>query len=178
MVYRLLLFAILSQPVYAIAFDHVGYYALYSWNIFLTLYIAAFCCWLISKNSILGFLTLIVSCGLSETIIAPDYRSYGIVLVVVLYLIEGRKINEFLEERLQEEPKANPWVYFFCILLLTFIHLAVTMGSLVQAFASFAGLFMPAKEKKEQPMGKWTYAIYPGHLLILWIFKIFFAFRS
>lgn len=178
MVIRLFFFAILSQPAYSIAFDHVGLYALYSWNIFLTLSIAAFCCWLISKNSVIGFLILILSCVLSETVIAPDYQAYGIVLVVMFYLIEQRKPNEFLDESLQDEQQTDPWMYFFYILLLTFIHLAATMGSPIQAFASFAGLFMPAKKKQENPIGKWAYIIYPGHLLILWLFKIFFVFRS
>lgn len=172
MILRLLLFAFISQPIFSLAFGYSWKEGLYAWNIFLTLSMGALSCWSFSRSAIMGVMVTTALCLLSETILSPDYRSYGILMILFFYFISDPK-TEILYK------KIDP----FGVVLLSFISFAALFGltlfacmtmsySVLQLAACLSCLLLPPKEKKEKPIGKWVYTIYPCHLLVLWLLKM------
>lgn len=143
---RLLIFAIISQPLYALAFN---FNILSEPNIFFTLFISLLSVYnLINKKYwifILGFITLLF--------LPFDYNTTGIFFMLIFYYFKNK-------------PQTCKLFYvIYCILISLFSPF------MIFALLAFPLFFIITSSKLK--ISKWFfYVFYPLHLLILFVCRI------
>lgn len=147
---RLLIAAIISQPIYIIVFRKSFL------NILFTLLIGLIMLRLVRRYPRLSQQIPIVGlCALIAEIFRCEYGAYGIGVIFLMSLTD--------------KLKPAIWLLFWCILHL--VALVDSMNSLGQNLAIFAGIIVFQFNGKQGRQARWFYAFYPGHLVILGIIR-------
>lgn len=161
---RLFLFGVISQPVFSLA--ATGSFGLSHINIFITLAAGVLFCTLMdiyrepeNGHALKGLLSCIALIILIMAVyfIPMDYGIYGCLTVGFFYFWQ------------KDECRMSGYVTFLVLNVLYF----VLSGSVYQLFSLCAMFFLPPRPAEEKPWGKWAYAIYPVHLIMLYFIKIF-----
>lgn len=168
MIARLLIFALISQIPYSLAFVN----QLWSWNlnVFFTLGLGAICCLIagqsyVFKNintkwqKVLKTLLIFLCAGLAH-LLHTDYSYYGVLMIALLYHVQHTNVYMRFAEM-------QKYLLFFTLFIVTFLYAFFSMDFL-QMSCVLSGLLMPHSQKHEKTWGVWAYCIYPLHLLLFW----------
>jgi hypothetical protein len=168
MIARLLIFALISQIPYSLAFTS----QLWSWNlnVFFTLAFGAVCCLIIRQPYVFKNINttgqkvlkalLIFLCAGFAYVLHTDYSCYGVLMIAFLYHVQHSNLYmKFVE--------IQKYLLFFALFILTFLY-AFFSRDFLQMSCALSGLLMPHSQKHEKPWGIWAYCIYPLHLLLFW----------
>lgn len=159
---RLALFAVISQPFYALAFHPHEFWAnLTNWNIFVTLFFSLLAIYGVKSRKWWWFVLGVLAINLLNA----DYANTGVVLTLIFYLCRNK-------------PRLGAALY-----VLSYISalwggspedpLALVIGGRAVGFEIFAILaapliFLPTHVAPKIP--KWFfYAFYPAHLLVIFL---------
>ncbi len=156
---RMLIFAFISQLPYSF-FLQVCDISPFSANVGFTFSCALFALYLIElykKDKNILYLIMLFPLLVSATLLQVDYSWYGILTVILFYLIDFKK-------------------YFFIAIpsfvILTCLHV-IFKGSLYQLLAIFSLIFIAMYNgKKGTNLKGFFYIFYPTHLLILSILNL------
>ncbi|WP_086757296.1 TraX family protein [Nostoc sp. 106C] len=147
---RLLITAIISQPIFSIVFLDL------SLNILFTLLIGLVMLRLAKRCPQLWQQLIIAGvCAAVAEVLSCDYGAYGIGVIFLMSLTNKLK------------PKI--WSLYWCIFHLVLLTLSVR--SIVQSLAIFAGLIVFQFNGQQGPRARWFYLFYPVHLLIIGIIR-------
>lgn len=147
---RLLIAAIISQPIYTVVFKSS------SLNILFTLLIGLVMLRLVRRYPRLWQQIPVVGlCAVVAEISGCEYGAYGIGIILLMSLTDKLK------------PKI--WALYWGIFHL--IALIASVNSITQYWAIFAGVIVFLCNGKQGTKARWFYLFYPGHLLILGIIK-------
>ncbi|QMS90318.1 TraX family protein [Nostoc edaphicum CCNP1411] len=146
---RLLITAIISQPIYSFIFQRL------SFNILYTLVLGLVMLRLVKRYPQLWQQSIIIGlCALVAENFDFSYGAYGIGVILLMSLTDKLK------------PKI--WLLYWCI--FHFFTLAIlSMLNIFQAWAIFAGLIVFQFNGKQGSRTRWFYVFYPAHLIILGI---------
>ncbi|MBL1197707.1 MAG: TraX family protein [Nostoc sp. GBBB01] len=145
---RLLITAIISQPIYTFVFRS------FSLNILFTLLLGLGMLRLVNRCSQLWQKLIIIGlCAVVSEIWDFEYGAYGIGVILLMSLTDKLK------------PKV--WLFYWCI--FHFILVMISRGYLYQSFAVFSGLIVFQFNGKQGSRARWFYLFYPAHLIILGI---------
>lgn len=105
-------------------------------------------------------IVMIVALILLSDFIQVDYQSYGVLTVVMSYLLYARGINE-----------TNVFPYIVGYLLMTFMwYLGSFSGFLLQGIGALGyGIIFLTRSRNERKLGRLFYIMYPLHLCILYM---------
>ena len=162
---RLAIFAVISQPFYALAFHpHEFWENLTNWNIFITLFFSLLAIYGIKSRKWWWFVVGV----LAINVLNADYANTGVILTLIFYLCRNR-----------------PWLGAL-IYVLSYLPalwggsledpLALVVGGHAVGFEIFAILaapllFLPTHVEPKIP--KWFfYAFYPGHLFVIFLVRM------
>ncbi|MBD2195485.1 MULTISPECIES: TraX family protein [Calothrix] len=149
---RLLIAAIISQPIYIIVFRKSFL------NILFTLLIGLIMLRLVRRYPrLLQQIPMVGLCALIAEIFRCEYGAYGIGVIFLMSLTD--------------KLKPAIWALSWCI--LHFVAFVASGNSLAQNLAIFAGIIVFQFNSKQGPRARWFYAFYPGHLLILGLIRHF-----
>lgn len=153
---RLLIAAIISQPIYNVVFRKASL----TLNILFTLLIGLVMLRLFRRYPRLQQQFIIVGlCAVAAEIFRFEYGAYGIGVIFLMSLTDKIK------------PKI--WSLYWCIFhLIAFI---ASVNYITQNWAIFAGIIVFLFNGKQGTRAKWFYVFYPGHLLILGIVRYLLA---
>lgn len=145
---RLVLFALISEIPYDLAF--FGRVNFGQQNVFFTLALGLFVIIVIDRaNKIVSYIAFILACALAY-ILKTDYDLFGVLLIMMLYLVRGKKILEAIT------------------VFATNVGLCVG----IQRYASIAMFPIALYNGKKGPSLKYFfYIFYPVHLLILYLIR-------
>ncbi len=160
---RLLIFGLISEIPFDMAFYHVPYWN--HQNVYWTLSISLITLMLIRKLEQPGpkykFLQFaVVMAGfLAATFTFSDYYGFGVMLVVSFYNFPGRNMKEKVTQ----------------LLLMILINAVLLGGSQVFAIASIVFIWLYNGERgiTAKPFKYFCYAFYPLHLLVLGLINLF-----
>ncbi|MDZ8105706.1 MAG: TraX family protein [Nostoc sp. DedQUE12a] len=145
---RLLITAIISQPIYTVVFKS------FTLNILFTLLLGLGMLRLVNRCSQLWQkLTIYVLFAVVAETLNFEYGGYGIGIIIFMSLTGKLK------------PKV--WLLYWCIFHL--ILVVISRISLVQTCAVFSGLLVFQFNGKQGSQARWFYLFYPAHLIILGI---------
>jgi hypothetical protein len=145
---RLLITAIISQPIYSVVFQSL------SLNILYTLVLGLVMLCLVKRYSQLWQQLIII--GLSTAVaesLGVEYGAYGIGVIFLMSLTEKLK------------PKV--WLFYWCI--FHFILVTLSIRNIFQNWAIIAGFIVFQFNGKQGSRARWFYVFYPAHLIILGI---------
>ncbi|MEH2214641.1 TraX family protein [Nostoc sp.] len=146
---RLLIAAIISQPIYSIVFQSL------SLNILFTLLLGLVMLRLVKRYSQLWQQLIIVGlCAVVAESLGAEYGTYGIGVIFLMSLID--------------KLKPRIWLLYWCIFHF-FILIILSMLNIFQGWAIFAGLIVFQFNGKQGSRARWFYLFYPAHLIILGI---------
>ena len=162
---RLALFAVISQPFYALAFHPHEFWAnLTNWNIFVTLFFSLLAIYGIQSRKWWWFVAGLLAINLLNA----DYANTGIVLTLIFYLCRNK-----------------PWLGA-ALYVLSYLSalwggsledpLALVVGGHAVGFEIFAVLstpliFLPTHVEPNIPKG-FFYAFYPAHLFLIFLVRM------
>ena len=161
---RLAIFAVISQPFYALAFHPRDFWEnLTNWNIFITLFFSLLAIYGVKSRKWWWFVVGV----LAINVLNADYANTGVILTLIFYLCRNR-----------------PWLGAL-IYVLSYLPalwggsledpLALVVGGHAVGFEIFAILaapliFLPTHVEPKIP--KWFfYAFYPGHLFVIFLVR-------
>ncbi|MDZ8095830.1 MAG: TraX family protein [Nostoc sp. DedQUE05] len=145
---RLLITAIISQPIYSIVFQSLAL------NILFTLFLGLVMLRLIKRYSQLWQQLIIIGlCAVVAEGLGVEYRVYGIAVILLMSLID--------------KLKPNVWLLYWCF--FHFILVTLFISDIVQYWAIIAGLIVFQFNGKQGSRARWFYVFYPAHLIILGI---------
>ncbi|MDZ8080415.1 MAG: TraX family protein [Nostoc sp. DcaGUA01] len=145
---RLLITAIISQPIYTVVFKS------FSLNILFTLLLGLGMVRLVNRCSQLWQkLTITGLCAVVAETFDFEYGAYGIGVILLMSLTDKLK------------PKV--WFLYWCIFHLILVILSVSY--IFQSWAIIAGLIVFQFNGKQGSRARWFYLFYPAHLIILGI---------
>ena len=151
---RLLIAAIISQPIYTVVFRKS------SLNILFTLLIGLVMLHLARRYPRLSQKIIIVGlCAVVADILGCEYGAYGIGVIFLMSLTDKLK------------PKI--WALYWCIFHL--VAFSASVNSITQNWAILAGIIVFQFNGKQGTRARWFYVFYPAHLLILGIIKHFLS---
>ena len=145
---RLLITAIISQPIYTVVFQR------FSLNILFTLLLGLVMLRLLKRwpqlwqQLIVTGLCAVISEGLDF-----EYGGYGIGVILLMSLID--KVRPIV------------WLLYWC--MLHFILVILSINYIFQIWAVFAGFIVLRFNGKQGSRARWFYVFYPAHLIILGI---------
>ena len=161
---RLAIFAVISQPFYALAFHPEAFWAnLTNWNIFVTLFFSLLAIYGIKSRRWWWFVAGVLAINLLNA----DYANTGIILTLIFYLCRNK-----------------PWLGAM-LYVLSYLPalwggsledpLALVVGGHAVGFEIFAILSTPLiflTTRSGLKIPKWFfYAFYPGHLFIIFLVR-------
>lgn len=180
---RILLLALISQPLYAIALAHTNSkmfavsfsseplhaalnFYLYSWtskpSILCTLAMGIILIWALRNKQIIVFLATMLFCWLVRNQL--DYGLKGIVLMLIFYI--------FCSRRWLSLPIVLAFMLWWGIGSGSYSLFGVRFGT--QAFAIFALPLIYVHTNTGVRLPKWTfYAFYPAHLALIYALNTF-----
>ncbi|MDZ8035671.1 MAG: TraX family protein [Nostoc sp. DedQUE08] len=145
---RLLITAIISQPIYSIVFQSLAL------NILFTLFLGLVMLRLIKRYSQLWQQLIIIGlCAVVAEGLGVEYRVYGIAVILLMSLID--------------KLKPNVWLLYWCF--FHFILVTLFISDIVQYWAIIAGFIVFQFNGKQGSRARWFYVFYPAHLIILGI---------
>ncbi|MDZ8138261.1 MAG: TraX family protein [Nostoc sp. DedQUE04] len=145
---RLLITAIISQPIYSIVFQSLAL------NILFTLFLGLVMLRLIKRYSQLWQQLIIIGlCAVVAEGLGVEYRVYGIAVILLMSLID--------------KLKPNVWLLYWCF--FHFILVTLFISDIVQYWAIIAGFIVFQFNGKQGSRARWFYVFYPTHLIILGI---------
>ncbi|MFN6527690.1 TraX family protein [Nostoc sp. ChiSLP03a] len=145
---RLLITAIISQPIYTIVFQSL------SLNILFTLLLGLVMLRLIKRYSQLWQQLIIIGlCAVVAEGLGVEYRVYGIAVIFLMSLID--------------KLKPQVWLLYWCF--FHFILVTLFISDIVQYWAIIAGFIVFQFNGKQGSRARWFYVFYPAHLIILGI---------
>ncbi|MEH2181533.1 MAG: TraX family protein [Nostoc sp.] len=145
---RLLITAIISQPIYTIVFQSL------SLNILFTLLLGLVMLRLIKRYSQLWQQLIIIGlCAVVAEGLGVEYRVYGIGVIFLMSLTE--------------KLKPNVWLLYWCF--FHFILVTLFISDIVQYWAIIAGFIVFQFNGQQGSQARWFYVFYPAHLIILGI---------
>ncbi|MGV0106295.1 TraX family protein [Nostoc sp. DSM 114160] len=143
---RLLITAIISQPIYSIVFQSLAL------NILFTLLLGLVMLRLVRRYSQLWQQLIIIGlCAVVAEGLGVEYRVYGIGVIFLMSLIE--------------KLKPNVWLLYWCF--FHFILVTLFISDRVQYWAIIAGFIVFQFNGKQGSRARWFYVFYPTHLIIL-----------
>ncbi|MEH2123240.1 TraX family protein [Nostoc sp.] len=146
---RLLITAIISQPIYSFIFQRL------SFNILYTLVLGLVMLRLVKRYPQLWQQSIIIGlCAVVAKSLDFSYGAYGIGVIFFMSLTDKLK------------PKI--WLLYWCIFHF-FSLVILSMINIVQGWAIFAGLIVFQFNGKQGSQTRWFYVFYPAHLIILGI---------
>jgi hypothetical protein len=153
---RLLIAAIISQPIYTVVFKS------FTLNILFTLLLGLGMLRLVKRCSqFWQKLTIYVLFAVVAETFNFEYGGYGIGVIILMSLIDKLK------------PKV--WLLYWCIFHL--ILVVISRISLIQSFAIISGLLVFQFNGKQGSRARWFYLFYPAHLIILGIISYLISSR-
>ncbi|MGF1939061.1 MAG: TraX family protein [Nostoc sp. ChiQUE02] len=145
---RLLITAIISQPIYTFVFQR------FSPNILFTLLLGLVMLRLVKLFPQLWQQLIIIGlCAAVSEGLGFEYGGYGIGVILLMSLID--------------KLKAGVWLLYWCILHLILVILS--MNYIFQIWAVFAGFIVFQFNGRQGSRARWFYVFYPAHLIILGI---------
>lgn len=145
---RLLITAIISQPIYSFIFQRL------SFNILFTLVLGLVMLRLVKRcPQLWQQLTITGLCAAVAESLDFSYGAYGIGVIFLMSLTD--------------KLKPRIWLLYWCIFHLIF--LIIPLHSIFQNWAIFAGLIVFQFNGKQGSRARWFYVFYPAHLIILGI---------
>ena len=141
---RLWIFALISQVPFTLLFDTTNL------NIFFTLFLALFLLKMIDKKEYAWIFPI----GIISELINVDYGMYGILLILLFYLFEDKKLNLFISFLI---------LNVFSIKFLKFP--IIQIFSMLSLSIIYYKDFLPSLSLNK----KVSYFIYPGHLMLFLI---------
>ena len=144
---RLLITAIISQPIYTVVFQK------FSFNILFTLLLGLVMLRLVRLCPQLWQQLIIIGlCAAVSEVLGFEYGGYGIGVILLMSLID----------------KLNPrvWLLYWCIFHF-FSLVILSMLNIFQGWAIFAGFIVFQFNGKPGSRARWFYIFYPAHLIIL-----------
>ena len=183
--YRLIIFAVVSQIPFSLAFsDNISIHSFLDFlkfivgspnphlNIFFTLAIGliAIHVW-DTGESRKGKIFAILALGLTAQAFSTDYGIYGIAMILAFYIFKDNKIKTFISQTIV-------FIIFYAsqILLISLDYPGVSMKLIWfnQALSLLALIFIfRYNDKKGKGLKYFFYAFYPIHLLIIGLIRIF-----
>ncbi|MBC7959065.1 MAG: hypothetical protein H7X94_04285 [Vallitaleaceae bacterium] len=163
--FRLGIFALISEVPFDIAFHSVKFIEFQSQNVFITLFIALLAITLYEKAKNIGVIFaifLVALFALVNEFLRADYGLYGVLIIFGFYKFKDNKMNLVF------------WVLFINLLMSAqYASFAgrFTFRGMLQLFEVFSFVLIFAYNGKKGLNLKYLfYIFYPGHLLILhWI---------
>ncbi|MFN6562761.1 MAG: TraX family protein [Nostoc sp. ChiSLP01] len=153
---RLLIAAIISQPIYTVVFKS------FTLNILFTLLLGVGMLRLVNRCSQLWQkLTITGLFAVVAESLDFEYGAYGIGVILLMSLTDKLK------------PKV--WLLYWCIFHL--ILVVISRISLIQNFAVFSGFLVFQFNGKQGSRARWFYLFYPAHLIILGIINYLISSR-
>ncbi|MDO5399932.1 MAG: TraX family protein [Eubacteriales bacterium] len=162
---RLGIFALISQPVYVLAFHpHDFWENATVWNIYFTLFVSLLAMWGLKEKKWWVF----ICCFLFASFVNLDYSSNGIILMLIFYLCRNKPGLGMLLYTLVYLPAAfNGYIED---------PLALIIGNHAIGFEVFALFALPLiffKTKTRIKVPKWIfYGFYPAHLALIYIVRL------
>ena len=149
---RLLITAIISQPIYSVVFQSLAL------NILFTLLLGLVMLRLVKCYSQLWQQLIIIGlCAVVAEGLGVEYGVYGIGVIFLMSLADKLK------------PKV--WLLYWCF--FHFILVTLFMRDIVQYWAIIAGFIVFQFNGKQGSRARWFYVFYPTHLIILGIIHYF-----
>jgi len=143
---RLLITAIISQPIYTVVFQK------FSFNILFTLLLGLVMLRLVRLCPQLWQQLIIIGlCAAVSEVLGFEYGGYGIGVILLMSLID--KLNPIV------------WLLYWCI--LHFILVILSINYIFQIWAIFAGFIVFQFNGRQGSRARWFYVFYPAHLIIL-----------
>jgi hypothetical protein len=146
---RLLITAIISQPIYSVVFQSL------SLNILFMLFLGLVMLRLVKRYSQLWQQLIIIGlfAAVAESL-GVEYGAYGIGVIFLMSLTD--------------KLKHRVWLLYWCIFhFFTLVILSIL--NIFQGWAILAGLIVFQFNGEQGLRAKWFYAFYPAHLIILGI---------
>ncbi|MGF2037776.1 MAG: TraX family protein [Nostoc sp. CmiVER01] len=143
---RLLITAIISQPIYIVVFQKFSFNILFTLLLGLVmLRLVRFCPQLWQQLIIIGL------CAVVSEVLKFEYGGYGIAVILLMSLID----------------KLNPrvWLLYWCSLHLIIVILSINY--IFQIWAIFAGFIVFQFKGIQGSRARWFYLFYPTHIIIL-----------
>ena len=180
---RILLLALISQPLYAIALNHTNSmmfklsfaqepvraawnFYLYSWaskpSILCTLAVGIVLIWALRNRQIIVFACMLIFCWMVQKKL--DYGMKGIVLMLLFYI--------FCSHRWLSLPVVLAFMLWWGVGIGSYSLFGVNFG--IQAFAIFALPLIYVQTNTGIRLPKWLfYAFYPAHLALIYALNQF-----
>ena len=175
---RILIIGLASQPLYNLALDH-------TWgqpNVFLTLFLGLCALWGIREKKYLSHIWAPAGAIALAIVLGADYGWKGVLLFILLYAVRDSRpgIASVMVAFMMY------WGTFYRV-TTSFFRLSFNISALPAWISSPLGTFMRMEAysllalpmilvrfpEKDLRMPKWvSYAIYPGHLVLLIILKL------
>lgn len=157
--FRLGLFAVISQPFYVLAFHPHDFVAEFTnWNIFFTLFLSLLAMYGLKERKWWLFIAAFLVVSLWNF----DYSGNGIIYMLIFYLCRNHPVVGAVLYCAQ---------YISCLGVLPGDPLNLTIGSFCidwSFFAIFAALLIFVPTHFELKIPKWVfYAFYPAHLAVI-----------
>lgn len=154
--FRLLISAIITQPIYMIYMTSIGVsMANMNLNVIFTLLAGLICLIAIQKNKIIGSVLTIFIMGIVD-IFKFEYGIYGILVILIFYIFRNNKVLLILMQAL------NLFGYYL------FEHGKVQMFSII----SILMIVLLYNNKKGKSLKYLFYVFYPLQFLILYLLNI------
>lgn len=178
---RLLIGFMISQPFFMLALNH----SLWEWNVLATLFLGLLGIIGIQKKTYGSQVWLPLLCLMAAAVQKMDYGWKGVLLIYLMYLVRHSKggmvalmvsfclywgtgsseITTLFGQRIK--PALPPGNFFYPVIGMFFS--LMRMQSL--AILSLPFIIIPTKTNIH--ISKFlSYAMYPGHLLLIWLFKL------
>ena len=149
---RLLITAIISQPIYSVVFQSLAL------NILFTLLLGLVMLRLVKRYSQLWQQLIIIGlCAVVAEGLGVEYGVYGIGVIFLMSLADKLK------------PKV--WLLYWCFFHFILVTLFIT--DILQYWAIIAGFIVFQFNGKQGSRARWFYVFYPAHLIILGIIHYF-----
>lgn len=183
--YRLLIFAALSQIPFSLAFsegisihkfsDFLSFFIgspTPHLNIFFTLAVGLIAIRVWDKGeSSLGKIIAVVGLGLIAEVFSTDYGIYGVAMILAFYVFKESKIRTFISQTIVYMIFNATQVLFY---VYKFPGVTLKLAWFSQALSILAlVLIFRYNHKKGKDLKYLFYAFYPVHLLVIGLIKIF-----
>lgn len=177
---RLFIMMVVSQPFYMLALNH----EIIELNVFATLLLGLLAVWGIKEKRFLSHIWAPLLAILVTLFVDMDYSWRGVLLIILMYLLKGNKVRlaaGFTAFCLYWGTTSS-LLRSFCGVSLVPLYIvnsqsAVNLFSVIfriQFFGVLALPFILTKFKRDFRLPKWiSYAVYPMHLAIIWLVKIY-----
>lgn len=161
--FRLLIFAIISQFPFSL-FYYIAFGTVIP-NVIFTLAFGLICIYIYDKYNKFTGIASVLFLGLIAQLLKFDYGIFGIILILIFHIFQGKKIHTAFFFILAVCIK-----YFIQIAYCGFIYEAIFIYSLLAFFTCLSIIFILLYNGKKGKNAKYLfYIFYPVHLLLLCI---------